>query len=168
MTMNEAVALINEHSVNFKLLPLTKGRVAIVDIDDFENLNEWKWSLDGKGYAIRNSAVTKGIRRAALMHRQIICASNGIQVDHRNHDRIDNRKFNLRLATHSQNMRNKSGGTGVSGIKGVTWDKQAGKWKAQMKVNGKYKNLGLFKNKEEAGEVYAEVAKEIHGEFFQL
>lgn len=87
-----------------------------------------------------------------LLHRVVMHAPKGLQVDHRNHDGLDNRKANLRLGTASQNQQNRKGPqrNGSSGFRGVTWSKVAGKWAAQYQLNGRNHHVGLFTTKEKA------------------
>lgn len=88
------------------------------------------------------------------------------QIDHINGDRSDNRIVNLRQATNSENNCNKTKySNNVSGYKGVSWHKQAGKWCAEIWKNYKKEYLGLFNSPEEAYEAYCKAAEELHGEF---
>src|SRR3990167_10292886 len=95
-----------------KLIPLTKGKFAIVDVEDFEWLNQMEWQVHDKArssYALGKKWLshTKGITLA--MHREILKKHNinleGMEVDHINGDGLDNRKVNLRVCTHAENMR---------------------------------------------------------------
>lgn len=90
------------------------------------------------------------------------------EIDHINGVRDDNRITNLREATRSENNRNKSvNKSSQSGIKGVTYHKQNGKWSSRIFVNGKIKNIGYFNTKEEAGEAYRKEAIILHGDFYK-
>lgn len=93
-----------------KEIPLTKGLVTIIDDEDFERVNKYKWHLllrntRRTSYATRSSEVG-GTKKTVYLHRFILNASNGLQVDHINGNGLDNRKSNLRLVTHSENLRN--------------------------------------------------------------
>jgi hypothetical protein len=91
------------------------------------------------------------------------------QVDHINGDRTDNRWLNLRLANNQQNRRNsKKHRNNTSGIKGVSWDKNAGKWRAHIRINYKLKALGRFDNIEDARDAYQAAIKAAYGEFARL
>jgi hypothetical protein len=89
------------------------------------------------------------------------------QTDHINGDRADNRWGNLREATNAQNQRNtnKLRSDNTSGLKGVCWDKAAGKWKAAININGQTIYLGLFLSTQDAARAYDEAAPQYHGEF---
>lgn len=108
-----------------RLIPLTQGQFAVVDAADFEFLNQWKWfahwnSKTKSFYAVRSGARVNGRQAAILMHRAILgCVlHDGSEVDHRDHDTLNNRRSNLRLAgkqnQHNQNIRKDN----TSGFKG--------------------------------------------------
>lgn len=90
-----------------KQIPLTKGRFAIVDDEDFEELNRYKWYSDHKGYAARNSPYVNGKRHVIWMHRVIAGTPAGMETDHINGIKNDNRRSNLRIATTVQNAMNR-------------------------------------------------------------
>jgi len=93
---------------------------------------------------------------------------NKPQVDHIDGNPQNNCLSNLRWATHAENMRNrKKHRNNTSEYTGVTFDKWSGKWKAQIKINGKNKSLGYFHTKEEAAAAYEAAAKEAFGEFYR-
>lgn len=106
-----------------------------------------------------------------LTHRIVYYLSTGVdpmeyEVDHIDQNPSNNCITNLRLATRSNNMNNTSKRSdNKSGIKGVTWNKQINKWRAQIRINGKYKYLGYFTNIDDAAAAYATAAKKYHGEF---
>jgi hypothetical protein len=102
--------------------------------------------LDSHGYAIAHFR-REGIRRTILMHRFILGAPAGICVDHRNRNRLDNRRQNLRLVTHAQNMMNVGANRGsTSPYRGVSWNGRLGKWVASFRG----RHLGCFENELEA------------------
>lgn len=151
-----------------KEIPLTRGKVAIVDDDDYAELSNYKWYYDSKGYAARHK--TRDQKRAyQSMHRQIVNAPDGMEVDHINGDRLDNRRANLRLCTRSQNQHNKGAqANNTSGFKGVQFYKRTGKWHAKIKLHGKERHLGYFATAAQAAEAYNRAAFEIHGDFAYL
>ncbi|MMZ67947.1 hypothetical protein D1872_305870 [compost metagenome] len=87
-------------------IPLTQGKVAIIDDEDFEKVSAYKWCYSSTiGYAVSRKVVN-GKRQPVLMHRLILDAPPGLVTDHINHDKLDNRKANLRLCTRHENNRN--------------------------------------------------------------
>ncbi|MBI6122097.1 HNH endonuclease [Serratia marcescens] len=87
-------------------------------------------------------------------------------IDHIDGNKANDAISNLRLVTHSENMRNRGHqSNNTSGMKGIYWHKRDKKWIARICVNRKYQNLGRFKTAEEAFDAYKHGVKEIHGEF---
>lgn len=119
-----------------------------------------------KVYAVR-SYFHDGVNRTVYLHRFLLSATDGIEVDHKDGDGLNNRRSsNLRAATKSQNMHN-SGlfKNNKSGIKGVTFDKESGKWKAHIAVHGKQNTIGRYDTLELAYQARCEASKRLHGEF---
>jgi len=134
-----------------KEIQLTQGKVTLVDDGDYVQLNSFKWyaRCDGHNwYAERHTSRINGKRINIKMHRIIMNAPEGIQVDHRNGDGLYNLRENLRLATNQQNSRNrkKHHKNNKLGIKGVHWNKRDNRFCAQISVDGKIIHLGLFTN----------------------
>lgn len=150
-----------------KHIQLTQNQVAIVDDEDYEALSRHKWYY-ANGYAIRMAR--RGLRQMrVMMHREIMRPDDGVEVDHVNGDGLDNRRCNLRVCTHAENLRNRRmHANNTSGYKGVCWDKQRGKWRAVIRLNGKLKFIGLFGTAADAGAAYNEAAKKHHGVFARL
>lgn len=149
-----------------KKIKLTQGKYAIVDDEDFDRLNQYKWYYDNK-YAKRTICESKK-RYALYIHRKILNLSSNdkIQVDHINHNKLDNRKENLRLATRGQNSQNRTKlSNNTSGYKGVSWHKYRNKWRSIIIYNKQYIYLGLFSNKKDAVTAYKHAAIKYHGEF---
>jgi hypothetical protein len=153
-----------------KEIPLTQGKVALVDDDRFEELNAFKWyaSYDGWNWYASRSDHSNGGQRTVLMHRQVMGLQRGDkrQVDHKDGDGLNNMLDKLRIATNQQNTfnqrRNKNN---QSGFKGASWQKHKKKWLAQIMINGKTKFLGLFDTPEAAHAAYLRAAHELHGDF---
>lgn len=100
------------------------------------------------------------------MHREVLSAPVGSQVDHKDTDGLNNTKANLRLATASDNACNVRLSTrNRSGRKGVSWSAQKGRWQVHICRHGVRRNLGLFCDLEEAARAYEEASKRLHGEF---
>ena len=152
-----------------KQIPLTQGKFAIVDDEDYERITRWKWCA-GKGGDTFYATRCPGKRNTTIaMHRLIIGASGRQQIDHVNGNGLDNRRCNLRLATKSQNMMNRGPQKGnKSGYKGVHFDLASGKWMAIIKFDGRNRNLGRFNTKEQAAQAYNKAAQEHFGTFAWL
>lgn len=156
-----------------KKIPLSRGLFVLVDDEDFEELNQFKWSvMKSKDcfYAVRNFRISKGKKITILMHRQILKLTNPkILGEHRDGNGLNNQRYNLRISTHSENMRNtRPVKTGVSIYKGVSWAKKNNKWQVSIQVNKERIFLGLFVNEIEAAIAYDKAAKLHHGEFAWL
>lgn len=149
---------------------LSKGMYAIVDAADYEWLTQWHWRAErGKGnrtfYAARRERLPSGKSSRVTMH-QLLC---GKGCDHIDGDGLNNRRVNLRLATNSQNLANRRIFTvNTSGYKGVAWNKNCGKWQAQIGIEGKTHYLGLHVRVEDAAIAYDEAARKLFGEFARL
>jgi hypothetical protein len=154
-----------------KEIPLTQGYVALVDDEDYDDLIKTSWCCtkqSGRGvYACR------GYRRGGpqvhvLMHRQIMgFPPRRIQVDHIDHNTLNNQKMNLRLCTNRQNHYNlKIRSTNTSGYMGVHPYKN--RWVAQITAGDKKKYLGRFVNVEDAARAYDSAAVKFYGEFARL
>lgn len=146
----------------------SKGEVILVDDQEFDYLNQFAWRIGAGGYAVRWGRVAPGKkgRFVVLMHREILGLDRSDKrvCDHKNHVKTDNRRANIRVCTPRQNVFNIPA-YGSSGLKGVCWDKQFGKWRARIWSSGKRRLLGLFDTAEEASEVYNLASAMVHGEF---
>ena len=146
-----------------KRIPLTKGKYALVDDEDFDWLTgNWKWHLS-HGYAQTNFRPLDDERFTMKLHRLLISVPKGYEIDHINGNGLDNQRSNLRLCTHQENMRNRPKNKNKSGYKGVY--RNHAKWHAAIKHNGKKIYLGNFSKPEDAAKVYDLKAKELFGEF---
>jgi len=135
-----------------KKIPLSKEKYAVVDDDDFNYLSQYKWSFDRYAY---RTVKKDGKRTTVRMHRLIMNAPDGLDVDHINHDKLDNRRSNLRVCSRSYNIRNKTKNHNLtSKYKGVSYDKGRKKWCAFICVNYKKSNLGRFNSEIEAHKAY--------------
>ena len=150
------------------LIKLTQGKQAIVDDNDFEWLSQWKWQYNLHGYAVRSEGDwRKKSRKTIFMHREIVKTPVGLQTDHINRDKLDNRKVNLRVCTRSQNFQNRLLKNNKSGLKGVYFRSKGNwkRWAAEIGFNNKNYFLGYFKNKVDAAREYNKKAQEFYGKF---
>lgn len=150
---------------NTREIPLTRGRLAIVDAADYEWLSRYKWHFNNKGYAVR-SASRDGRQRTILMHREIIKTPNHMDTDHRDGNKLNNSRDNLRACTRSENTHNlKVHADNKSGYKGVSWHKGSGQWQAVITIGGRQTNLGYFANDYDAAQAYNFAAYMNYGKF---
>lgn len=155
-------------------IKLTKGFYAEVDAADYEYLSQWKWQYGANGYAVRDEYLGKidgkYAHRTVLMHRVLLNAPSGLDVDHINRDKLDNRRSNLRLATRNQNKAN----TGprkrlrTELPKGVTYNpsiRSKQPYMARICLRGKSYFLGNFYKLEDAENAYLTKKQELYGEY---
>jgi hypothetical protein len=149
-----------------KEIQLTKGKVALVDDEYYEWLNQWKWNYLLGGYAVRHTSRITSDHRIVYMHRVILNTPEGMYTDHINHNKLDNRRCNLRICTKSQNSVNsKINKSNKSGYKGVYWFKRYRKWGAFITLQYKHIHLGYYNNRIEAANARREKSLELFGEF---
>ncbi len=158
----------------FRRIPLTQGRYAIVDPDDYRHLCKHKWYASGRNgsfYAVRTGFTNKGQRYLISMHRQILKVPDDRFVDHANRNGLDNRKANLRPATRAENGRNRAKSNNrsySSKYKGVSQYPGKKLWKAHIQVNRKLLSLGSFDDEVQAAKSYDRAAKKYHRQFAAL
>ena len=139
-----------------------------VDDADVGWLSLWKWGWDAQGYIYRKQGA-RGKVRQIFMHRYLLDVPAGMVIDHINHNLADCRRFNLRICTHAENMRNqKPRQGGASQYKGVVWHRVSRKWHAGVKYNYKHISLGYFTNEADAAKAYNMKAQELFGTFARL
>lgn len=149
------------------LVPLTHGKFAVIDASDAERVFRFRWRANhcrGCWYA---AAYIGG--KETGMHRYILGSDCPASVDHIDGDGLNNRRANLRPATHAENMRNrKMQRNNTSGYRGVSWHSGSKKWRAKIKVDRQVRHLGVFAKAEDAARAYDAAATIWHGEFKRL
>lgn len=149
-----------------KTIPLTRGKFALVDDEDYEVLNQSKWCLDSNGYAAR--CIWEDQKRKRIyMHRVVVKAPKGMFTDHINGDRTDNQKANLRIVTHHQNNFNRRKfPRWTSRYKGVMHKSKSARgklWVSSIKFKKKTRRIGAFDIEHHAALAYDLWAKHLYG-----
>ena len=145
-----------------RFIPLTHGYFSVVDTEDYDRASRYRFHL---------SKTPQGLLYAGggpekLLHKLILPCPDGYEVDHIDGDGLNNRRSNLRVATHSQNCANrKMRSDNKSGYKGVSWNKQMQKWHAQCRYLGKNYRLGYFDDVLDAAKAYQGKQLELYKEF---
>jgi hypothetical protein len=150
------------------LIKLSDKASTVISAEDFCAVFGYRWRLvsPSKNYAAATELDSFGQYGVVLMHRVIMAAPKGLVVDHINGDTLDNRRSNLRLCTHAQNIRNRRVSKhSQSGLKGVEYDRKRKVWCARIAAFGNRIYLGSFDNPLDAASAYDAAAIKFHGEF---
>lgn len=135
-----------------------------IDDEDYPKISAYRWGLDQAGYV----RAFKG-KEKIYVHRLIMEAGKGENIDHVSGVKKDNRRSNLRKCTQAQNIANSRKQKNTTSVfKGVTWDKARNKFLARLGMNGKGKNLGRYEKEVDAAKAYNEAAFDFYGEFARL
>lgn len=148
-----------------KTIPLTRGKIAFVSDRDYAFLRKFKWYCAGK--RDRPYAQTWNGGKPILMHRMVAERAGygeAKQIDHRDGNRLNNTRQNLRPATNAQNQMNRRVVLAQSGVKGV-YPNTNGKWQARLMVGGKIYNFGTYDTLAEAAEARRQAEKKYFGKF---
>lgn len=146
-----------------KEIVLTGGQVALVDEEDFDQLSQYTWKASRKGNTFYAERSEKKV--TIMMHREIMNAPSNMEVDHIDGNGLNNTKANLRLCSHTENMRNqKMAKSNKTGFKGVMPYYKNG-FRAMIYFEGKSIHIGVYDTAEEAAKAYDRKAVELFGEF---
>lgn len=159
-TQKKKIWLPEKVSNNILKIPLSQNKYALIDSEDLSIIKNHSWYCDSVGYARTRDGI--------LMHRLIINCPKYFDVDHKNHDTLDNRKENIRICTRSENLGNKLYTKNKSGVKGVFIKKYKGENKIYSAISYKGSShwLGYFNSVEEAQSAYINAGNKLFGTFF--
>jgi len=149
-----------------KEIILTQGKVALVDDDDYEELNKYKWYATvsrNTFYAGRNTSRNDNEdhkQHAIIMHRVIMNPPPDMKIDHINGNGLDNRKENLRIVTNRENCQNLHIQK-TSDLPGVHWHDRDKIWRAEIRIGDKRYNLGSYDSEYLASLAYKRACEEI-------
>lgn len=147
---------------------IAKGKTTIIDAEDYDKVSKHRWNYNNG--AVMANIDLEGKRTTLKLHRYVLGLKKGDPiVDHKNNNPLDNRKSNLRICTHAENLRNRGkAANNKSGYKGVSWAVHAGKWQASICKNYKSYHLGLFEDPKEAHKAYIKASKTLHEEYSHI
>lgn len=158
---------------NARIVPLTQGRYALVDAEDYEAMMAFRWWYHSEGYACRSVGGGNKPRFIFFMHREIAGTPEGLDTDHRMSGfrgcGLDNRRANLRICTTAENIRNQGiRSSNRSGFKGVSYSQKDRVFRAWIRSGNKNVCLGGFSTAELAYERYKAAAVANYGEFARI
>jgi HNH endonuclease len=153
-----------------KTVPLTQGKVALVDDADYEEISRYKWfaaKLKGIWYAHRTETRPDNRSVTVRMHRYLMNALPGQKIDHKDRNGLNNQRDNLRLCSYAQNAANRSKckTRGSSVYKGVSWQKGLDKWRVRIGPKIGKISVGCYNDELTAARAYDESARLLFGPF---
>lgn len=159
-------------SIDMQQITLSKGKFALVDNEDYEYLNQWKWHASSSGYASRSKYIGKvpgkNFNKAILMHRLICSTPEDMQTDHIDGNKLNNTRSNLRNVTVSQNQMNSVRKNGNSQYKGVCFHKRDEKFQTNINIGSKQIFVGSYKDEKIAAMAYNLAAIKYFGKFARI
>jgi hypothetical protein len=152
---------------SMKEIPLTNGQIALVDDGDYERVRRITWCASPAKYTTyaRSTGTRETGGKSVKLHRFILNAPTGMDVDHRDQNGLNCQRRNLRVCSRAQNSMNRRTQNHSSDYKGVTLLRRWSKWRATIKVDGKKIHIGYFSNPKAAAQAYDAKARELFGEF---
>lgn len=154
---------------NTRLIRLTQGKFAVVDEEDFDRVNKYKWTVihaRNAWYAIRTVHEGKGHRTERMS--VFILGNKGLVVDHRDGNGLHNYKSNLRICTNGQNVKNRAKTINTKSLFKGVWITKGGKFQSEVRCDNVRYYVGTFNSEIECARAYDMKAKELHGEFSRL
>ena len=156
-----------------KRIKISQGKYALVDDSDYESLMKFKWYARKDHlrdvYYTNKSEKVDGTWKNIPMHRVIMNPPNGMFVDHKDGDGLNNQRSNLRVCTASQNNQNSKKASGkTSQYKGVSWSAYHNRWRACIEIQYRQKYIGVFRTELEAAIIWNMTARKYFGEFALL
>lgn len=155
----------------YYLIKLSQGKSTLVDAQTYRDWEGFKWYCHGKEYGYAAARIKKSDGKSSTMYLHRVVSNihglpSNVKVDHINGNPFDNRKENLRVCTHRENLRNiKKSAANTSGYKGVSFDKKRNKFRASIRALEKHIHLGYFDDAEDAHSTYCRAAEKYHGSF---
>lgn len=144
---------------------MKNGHICLFDLEDYDKIKEYHWHKNSNGYAVCNIQRNNEWITISI-HRLVMDAPDGVEIDHIHGNKLDNRKSELRIVAQSDNKKNRSINTNnTSGYKGVSWNKNKQKWVANIQCNGQQFYLGAFESVYDAYICYENAAKTLFGEY---
>jgi len=152
--------LSGEYGIGYTL----NGEEFWFDLEDYDLIKNYCWHKNKRGYIVARSLDNDN--KLIRFHRLIMNPPLNTEIDHINHETWNNRKINLRIVTHSQNLMNHIIRTNnTSGESGISWKKDIDKWDVYIQENNNFIRLGYFDDFDEAVEVRKEAELEYFGEY---
>lgn len=164
------IKIFNDYAIIFLETQKYGTKECLIDIEDIDKVKDFYWNTkpdNGQRWYVYSHNRFKREKAAIRLHRFITKCPKELQVDHINHNTLDNRKCNLNIVSHSENMQNKLiAKNNTSGITGVNWHKKDKKWVATIGINGRKIRLGSFADLEDAKRARL-TAEEVHFKYKQ-